>query len=103
MLLGGMIRVAAALHAASAAAGVQEQRGFQALASVDRAPVLAQSKRRPLSMRAPQARMLSSSDVHLKFAELPITPALKNSIAAMGLTAATPVQQATLQPLLAGT
>lgn len=51
-------------------------------------------------------RMLSTPDASeaelLLFAELPISQALKNSVAAMGLTTATPVQTASMPPLLAG-
>tara|TARA_B100000795_G_scaffold190934_1_gene145524 strand:+ start:529 stop:1317 length:789 start_codon:yes stop_codon:yes gene_type:complete len=38
----------------------------------------------------------------LQFSELPISDALKKSVAAMGLTTATPVQTASMPPLLAG-
>ena len=50
-------------------------------------------------------RMLStppSDAALLKFSELPISAALKKSVAAMGLTTATPVQTASMPPLLAG-
>ena len=52
-------------------------------------------------------RMLSGSDASvdatlLQFSELPISDALKKSVAAMGLKTATPVQTASMPPLLAG-
>ena len=50
-------------------------------------------------------RMLAASTADttlLQFDSLPITPALKSNIAAMGFTTATPVQSATLPPLLEG-
>ena len=50
-------------------------------------------------------RMLSGSPdgtTLLQFSELPISDALKKSVAAMGLKTATPVQTASMPPLLAG-